>query len=178
MLLQFAMQGEAEAVFVAESINGAKPGFWPIAVKIVERYPDSKRIGNALANGAEHLGNVIVGSSAIHLEKCRKEVEVVLGDGSLSRVARDWLQKLESSLRMRRDQESASEIDQEINGFVQIAGDPNAQARLWAIEVLIHRDKLAELLKVMPKAGLEGVLPSLALSQEEVAEITNKIRSL
>jgi hypothetical protein len=178
VLLQFAMQGEAEAVFVAKSINGGKPGFWPIAIKIVERYPDSKRIGNALADGAEHLGNVIVGSSAIHLEKCRKEVEVVLRDNALPPVARDWLQKLESSLRARRDREAIAEIDQEVNGFVQTADDPDAPERLWAVEMLIRRDKLTELLKVMPKAELESLLPRLALSQEEVAEITNKIRSL
>jgi hypothetical protein len=178
VLLQFAMQGEAEAVFVAESINGAKPGFWPIAIKIVEKYPLSKRIRGTLAGGAEHEGNVIVGSSAEHLEKCRKEVERVLGDGTLSPVARDWLHELESSLRTSRDRERASEIDEEINGFVRTAGDPNAQERLWAMEMLIRRDKLAELLNVIPKAELESLLPRLALTQEQAAEITTKIRSL
>ena len=178
VLLQFASQGEKQAVFVAEAINGAYPGFWPIAIKIVEKYPHSKRIRSTLSSGAEHDGNVIVGSSADHLEKCRKEVDVVLGDTTISPVAREWLRELESSFRTGRDRERVSEIDEEINGFVRIAGDPNAQERLWAIETLIRRDKLRELLNIMSKAELESLLPSLGLTEAEAAEVSKKIHGL
>jgi uncharacterized protein YjiS (DUF1127 family) len=71
-----------------------------------------------------------------------------------------------------------SEIDEEMNGFVRIAGDPNAQERLWAIETLIRRDKLRELLNAMSKAELESLLPNLGLTEEEAAEVTRKIQGL
>jgi hypothetical protein len=178
VLLQFAMQGEREAVFVAEAINGAYPGFWPIAIKIVEKYPHSERIRGTLDSDAEHIGNVITGSSADHLEKCRKEVEAVLGDATLSPVARDWLRELESSLRASRDRERASEIDEEINGMVRIAENREAQERLWAIATLLRRDKLRDLLNVMSKAELESLVPSLGLTEEEAAEVNKKMQGL
>jgi hypothetical protein len=178
VLLHFAMQGERQAEFVAEVIDGAKPGFWPIAIKIVERYPHSKQIKNALASGAEHNGHVITGSSADHLEKCRKEVEAILGDTSISPVAREWLRELESFLRTDRDRERASEIDQDINGFVRIAGDPGASERLWAIQTLLRRDKLKELLTVLSKAELQSLLPRLELTDEERAEISKRIGTI
>jgi hypothetical protein len=178
VLLQFAMQGEREAVFVAEAINGAYPGFWPIAIKIVEKYPHSERIRGTLDSDAEHIGNVITGSSADHLEKCRKEVEAVLGDATLSPVARDWLRELESSLRTSRDRERASEIDEEINGMVRIAENREAQERLWAIATLLRRDKLRDLLNVVSKAELQSLLPSLGLTEEEAAEVSKKVQGL
>lgn len=177
ILLRFAMQGERQAEFVAEVIDGAKPGFWPIAIKIVEKYPHSKRIRNSLASGAQHYGNVITGSPADHLEKCRKDVEVVLGDTSISPTAREWLRELESFLRADRDRERASEIDQDINGFVRIAGDPGAPERLWAIQTLLRRDKLKELLTVLSKAELQSLLPRLELTHEEAAEISRRIET-
>lgn len=61
VLVGFAMQGEKEAELISEVIDAAKPGFWPLAIKIVEKYPQSKRIKSALASGAEHDGNTIVG---------------------------------------------------------------------------------------------------------------------
>jgi hypothetical protein len=175
VLVQFSMQGEKEAEFVAEAIDGAKPGFWPIAIKIIEKYPHSKRIRSTLRCGAEHDGNVIVGSSADHLEKCRKEVEAVLGDTTLSSVARDWLRELESSLGASRDRERTSEIEEDTNGFVRLAGDRKGQERLWAITTLLRRDKLRELLTVVSKAELQSLLPSLGLAEEEAAEVSKTI---
>jgi DNA-binding transcriptional ArsR family regulator len=177
VLVSFATQGERQAGLVAEVIDGGKPGFWAIAIKIIEKYPQNKRILSALADGAEHIGHVITGSHADHLERCRKEVEVLLEDDSIPVVALDWLRELESSLRAYRDRERASEIDEEVNGFVRIAGDSDAPERLWAIRTLLRRDKLKELLTTLSKADLLALLPRLELSGNEAAEICKRIET-
>ena len=49
ILTEFALQGEKQAEIVSDCLTTARPGFWPIAVKIIERYPKNQRIRHGLA---------------------------------------------------------------------------------------------------------------------------------
>jgi len=178
LLLRFAMEREKQAELVAEIIDGGRPSFWTIAIGIVENYPGSARIKSALTAGAEHTGHVITGSYATHLEKCRKEVEDVLNDKSTPPGARGWLQELQSFLRTYRDREQASEIDEEVNEYLRMAGNPEAPERLWAIRTLLRQGKLKELLTSLSKTDLIPLLRHLDLSEGEAAEIRRRLETL
>ncbi len=117
VLMAFARENERQAEVVAESIGSARPGFWPIAIELVELYPSSQRISSLLAASAEQRGHAFWGPYGQHLEESCKEIEHVLKDSQIPTKARHWLEEIQSTFRDRAEEERLSEADEEINLF-------------------------------------------------------------
>ena len=115
VLVAFALENERRAELISSTITAGRPGFWPIALRIVEGYPRSEQIHGALAGAAEHLGLVISGPLSAHYEACRKEVEKVWSDPTTPSGTRPWLQRLEEYLRERSERELLSEVEERVN---------------------------------------------------------------
>jgi len=144
-------------------------------LRIIEKYPDSRKIQHALANGVEQMGQVISGPWSVHLENCRKDVERVLIDHSTPAAARLWLVELEAILRDRAERHLVEEIDGEVNDLRYFAENPMAPERLWAIETLLRLGRMDELQKLLSKDELLAVLPRLQMPAEELREFQGKI---
>ena len=61
ILVKLALETEEQATLVAESITSAKEGFWEIAFRVLETYPSSRKIWDALTRGMEQEGQIIEG---------------------------------------------------------------------------------------------------------------------
>lgn len=116
-LVAFALESEEKAELVCQCITSGRPGFWPIALRIIATYPSDRRIQSALASAVEQMGSVIWGPQSAHLEKRREEVVRVQNDPATPRVARPWLEQLEERLSARRDHEVLSERDEQVDRF-------------------------------------------------------------
>ena len=175
VLMEFGLESKRQAELVCESITRGRPGFWPIALKIIERHPNSRKIQSAMASGVEQIGAGISGPYSIHLENCRKDVERVLNDAATPAAARPWLEQLESSLCTRAERELISEIDEDVNDLRRVVEDPAAPERLWAIKTLLRHARVDEIRKLLSKDELLTILPKLQLPENELEEIRSKI---
>jgi hypothetical protein len=59
LLISFALEEESQAQTVCQTISTGHPGFWPIALKIPEFYPENPNLRSALVGGIEQMGRVI-----------------------------------------------------------------------------------------------------------------------
>lgn len=175
VLIELALESKRQAELVCESITRGRPGFWPIALKIIERHPNNRKIQSALTSSVEQIGQCIAGPYSVHLENCREDVERVLNDAATPAATRPWLEQLESSLRTRRERELISEVDEEVNDLRRAVEDPAAPERLWAINTLLRLGRLDQLRNLFTKDELLAILPKLQLPENELEEIRSKI---
>lgn len=147
-LIEFAFSNEQQAELVCESISAERPGFWPISLKIIERYPNSQNIQSALT---DYYGQGGWGPLSVHMENRCEEVERVLNDPATPTVARPWLEQLESSLRNLTEVVLASEIDREVNDWRRVEDDAASPERIWAINTLLRLGKADEIRKLRSK---------------------------
>ena len=170
ILVKFACKSEDWAELVAHCITAKRPGFWPVAFRIIEVYSSSSKVQGALNEGAEHLGRTVWGAYSIHLENCRKEVGSILDDCNTPTAVKPWLERLESSLKTRARQILESEFEEEINGRV-VMEESSSSDRLWAIETLYRLGKLDRLKNILGKEELLALIPRLQLGETEKKEM-------
>jgi len=175
VLIALVMEGEEQAMLVSEIITTANPGFWPIALEIVRRYPDNEEIFGTLAGGIEQIGHMIQGPWSAHLERCRKEVRSVLDQPQTPVAARRWLEKVEASLRETAERQLLAEANEEAQGLRRIVEDPAAPERLWAIRALVRSGQLDRLERLINPRELVKLLPKLELSGEETRRLQSAL---
>ncbi len=171
ILVDFALENERQAELIASTVTARHPGFWPIALRIVEAYPKSERIQGELAGAAEHIGLVIAGPLSAHYERCRKEAAQVASDPGIPPRARPWLQRVEDYLRERSERELLSEAEEEVNELRRIVEDPAAPERLWAVSTLLRLGKTEAVVGFLSKSEILRILPKLKVPARERQEI-------
>ncbi len=115
LLLEFARRSEGNAEFASASITAAKEGFWPLAVQILALFPENAVIRRNIAYAAEHMGQVIVGPSSQHYERCALAVtEAIENEATPDRV-RPFLRDLEQRLRATAETERHKEENESVN---------------------------------------------------------------
>jgi hypothetical protein len=112
LLLRFAESGEKQALVIARILSASNSGFWDLAFEILERFPTSEEIREALSHGAQRMGEVSVGFSGPGI--ALSEIESKLR-GQLTPTARAWLEELASRLRQRVKEMAALELERKIN---------------------------------------------------------------
>ena len=177
ILIDFVLESEQQAELVCESITSARPGFWPIALRVIEKYPDSLRIQNSLASCVQQIGWSVSGPWSARLENRRKDVERVLNDAATPIAARPCLEELESSLRTQAEQRLISEIDEEVNELRHVVEDPASPERLWAINTLLRLGKVHQVRKLLSEDELLTILPKLQLPEGDSEEIRRRIEA-
>jgi hypothetical protein len=167
ILTTLAMEDAGQAELVTEVLTSAKPGFWPIALKIAEKYPLDRRILGNLGSGIEQLGSLIQGPWSAHLERCRTEVTGVLGQGGMSARVRRWLEGLEASFAKRAKERLIAEAAEDVNELRRVAENPAAPERLWAIRSLVVSNQTRVLHELIDPKELRQLIPKLTLTAKE-----------
>jgi hypothetical protein len=175
LLVAIALENAIKARCVAETITSGRPGFWQVALKIVETYPNNDRVLRALAGGVEQMGTVISGPCSSHSRKCLEEVSAVLADQSTAQAARPWLEQIKRGLQKQFEIGLTQETDEEVNQYLQLADDTAAPERLWAIQELIRRGNITRLCSMFPKQELLELLPQLGLQPDQVEALRSDI---
>jgi hypothetical protein len=154
MLLAFALENVPQALAVATNITTAKPGFWPLALKIVEKYPDPQEIQSALCGGIHRDGSLM---------QCRDEVQHILEDPQTPARVRPWLTSLEEALRLTAERHHDAEVDREINGWNRPREEGPSPEQLWAVRTLDRLGWEDKLLTILSRDELTTLRASLQL---------------
>jgi hypothetical protein len=101
----------------AEHVLSCSPqvGVWPLAIELLQRFPDSSRLRSMVISRAEHAFEGIVGSRAAHYEKCAAEIQKVLDSSSLPARLRTFLTETHTSLRDAATRQKRTEEDEYID---------------------------------------------------------------
>ena len=137
------MENEGNARCVADTITTGRPGFWPVALKIVEAYPDNQRVLGALAGGVEQMGMVITGPWSSHERKCLEEVNGVLADQTTPAACRPWLEQIKRGLQKKFEFSLAQETDEEVNQYLRVSDDQAPPERIYKAEFGVASDTTA-----------------------------------
>ncbi len=161
LLMEFSDQDEKMAEIISRSLTAARPGFWPIAVHLLERYPENEDVLAYLSSGIEHVGSMIKGEHSVHLGRCRQDILQVVNDPSTPPRARAWLTRLAEKYREVVRKEVLREIEDDVNGFrTHLEGD-NQELRDWAIQRLLDLLGRDECVKVVGEEVIRQALPRL-----------------
>ncbi len=167
LLIKLAIENEHQAEVIAESITTARPGFWPVALKLLEKYPSSPKIQSALIGGIEQLGEAHWGPYSSRLESCRKEVEGVLNDPATPPAARLWVQEVLSGLESDVGQNIVWEYDQNVNDLRRYIKDKDSPERIWAISRVLKYAELKDIRKLLTVEDIEEALPQVDLPEKK-----------
>lgn len=178
ILIEYALEGRAQAELVADTITAARPGFWPIALRIVEQYPADEGLLEDLANGIEHQGSGIGGPLSGHYERCRQDVEQVRGDASTPRAARTWLDRVERALRAQAERELLREVEESVNGRRRVGDDASGPERRWAAATLLRLGKIEQASQLFTREELLKSIDTLGLSGPGKRDLRKKISRL
>lgn len=177
ILIAIALENEGKARCVAETITSGRLGFWPVALKIVEAYPNSERILGALSGGVQQMGVMVSGPWSSHQRKCLEEVNGVLANQSTPSACRPWLEHMQRGLQKQFEVSLAHETDEEVNQYLHVSDDQAPPERIWAICELIRRGQINQLCKVIPKQELLELLQELELTPEDLAVLRRRIET-
>ncbi len=116
-IIAFALESEQNALLVCEAISRPSPAFWHIALKIVETYPESQEIKSGLMHGILMFGQGVwvEGPWSFHLQRCKEEIEEILGQQDIPAVARQWLEEVSKSIQQQIKRELKAEADMKVN---------------------------------------------------------------
>jgi len=167
VLAALAAEGQRQAELVTEALTTAKPGFWPIALTIAERYPRQKRILGNLERGIEQMGSMIQGPWSTHFERCRAEIHDVLNRERVSSRVASWLRGVEALLAKRAQSQLMAEAAEDVNELRRVVENPAAPERLWAIRSLVTAKRTSVLQELLDREELRHLIPRLGLTAKE-----------
>ena len=168
VLIKLATENEKVAEVIAESITAARPGFWPLAFKIIEKYPSNENIENALAGGIEHAEGGW-GPYSSHLASSRQEVERVLNDPATPSTARPWLREIRNRLEGNIAHHVIWEYDEDVNDLRRYIDleDKNSPERLWAIARVLKYADWKDVKRMLTVEDIEEALPQIDLPDKK-----------
>lgn len=168
VLIKLATENESVAVVIAESITAARPGFWHLAFKIIEKYPSNLNIQNALTAGIEHAEGGW-GPYSSHLASSRQEVERVLNDPATPPRVRPWLRDIRNRLEGNVAQHVIWEYDEDVNDLRRYINleDKNSPERLWAIARVLKYGDWKDVKRVLTVEDIEEALPQIDLPEKK-----------
>lgn len=167
ILTAIAMEGARQAELVSEAITTARSGFWPIALRIAQKYPRHKRILGNLEAGIEQMGSMIQGPWSAHLERRRAGVREVLERERVPSNVGKWLRDVEAALTRRAQSQLMTEAAEDVNELRRVVENPAAPERLWAIRSLVAAKQTAVLRELLDPREVGRLIPRLGLNAKE-----------
>ena len=178
LIIELSLRDEKKAIILSKCISLSKPGFWPVALPIIDHYITNEEILSNIFQGIEGLGFVVTGEYHLHLEKSRKEIETVLQQGGVPIKVRRWLEKIEEKYREAIEDCKQKEQNEEITGYLRYreyfsSNDQNLKE--WAISKALQGSQWQEAIKQLNKADILLVMSRYPISEERKREILEKL---
>lgn len=115
LLGAYVEQGESQALAVVQALIGGRPGFWPLAFRLIGSHPESIDLRHDLESRVEQMGQMIRGPYSEHYQRCLTDVEEALRLPGATETARHWLIDFADRLRRAVDEQRRREADERIN---------------------------------------------------------------
>jgi hypothetical protein len=167
LLIKLAIENERQAEVIAESISTARGGFWPIAFKIIEKYPNSEKIRCALTGGIEQAGEVHTGPYSEHLARRKQEAERSLGDPNTPAAARYWLREVLDRFEEEIAQHIIWEYDEDVISLRRYIEDRDSPERIWAMGRVLKYADLKDIRRLLTVEDIAETLPQVDLPEKK-----------
>jgi hypothetical protein len=115
LLGDHAARGLEMATTVCHAITGGRPGFWPIAFRIIDLHPTNADLRGELEGRIEQFGQTIHGLHSEHLNRCLEDVEHARQLRGATGPVRAWLDDYADRLRRCIDEQRRGEADERVN---------------------------------------------------------------
>jgi hypothetical protein len=177
LLTEYADESEDHAVVISEVIAAERPGFWAVALKLLERYPTSAEIGsNVMRAIAGFTGRVFSGPVSMRMQSAADSIRGVLDeDEGRPPGVIEWLVRAEAELRESVRIQLLREAEDELHDLGSRSQDPSASERLWAIRQMIRTGRVDELLEIVSSDEVLELLPRLNLSDDEERAVEDRL---
>ncbi|MEQ9623415.1 hypothetical protein [Coleofasciculus chthonoplastes] len=136
ILIQLALESKNKAQFVCKIITFEQQNFWSIVLKIIEKFPNSEGIKEALSDKSQQM----------------------LNDEAAPAAARLWLEELEQSLKNWAEERHLAEINREQNYRSQAETNLITAERVWAVKKLLVLGELDKMQKLFSPDDLLTIL--------------------
>lgn len=169
-----------KAKLLTECISTKKPGFWPVAIPIIEHYAEDKGILVNIESGIEQLGFTIVGEQSRHLEKCLKEIESMANANETPIKAKLWLQKLSEKYKSAIRAYRTREANERVNGYESYRGqfdNVSPELKEWAVYKALQTSTWKDVLRHVDKETLRSVISKNSLDAAKKDYITKHIEN-
>jgi hypothetical protein len=166
LLLSFARDDSEHARIIAECITTAKPGFWPIAFELCQRYPHDEILTQNLTAGIEQQGTIIEGPFSQFYEARKREVEQILHEPSTPPEVRAWLREVVSRLERRIPREIVWEYDMDVDDLRRHIEDKDSAQRIWAIGRVLKYATWEDVRRLLTVEDIEEALPLIDLPEK------------
>lgn len=150
-LRALVIDNEDIALAVCRFITPDKPGYWPIAFRVLERYGGSNAVRSALTASLWER-STLWGPLERRYEWARQQVEMALQDENTPTFARSWLQQAERWLRHSADNTRQVDEHYTLNDERGVGGEAQ-ERRQWAMDVAAHTGNIEVVRRVMPPQG-------------------------
>jgi hypothetical protein len=108
-----AQEDESRAVLVLDCVP--RSGLWPLALELLQRFPDSKRIRQIVASRARHDHEVTVGPISSNYERCASDIRAIIDDPKTPLSVQSFLRDLLNAFQEAARSEKRAEEDEAIN---------------------------------------------------------------
>jgi hypothetical protein len=176
LLIEFAGESEQNATRVSELITNAQPGFWNVAIPILDKYPNSAEIKEILYLAIVPVNRAFSGPYSTHVETAHKDVQRLLNEGQGSPATRAWLGNAAAALQTQAEEQLLAETDRDTNEWKPYLRSVDVVERTWAIGSLVRRGQISRALEVVSRSGLLEMLPNLGLEDELIAAVREQLR--
>jgi hypothetical protein len=139
---------EDTALGVCGFITLDKPGYWPIAFRVIEQYGDSVDVRRALTSSLwERM--TVMGGFGHRYEWALEQVERTLQDAATPAAARPWLEEARGQFRQRAEDEHRDDIEDYILNH-GLQGAAHDQEQRWGVDAAARTGHAGMLQRVMP----------------------------
>jgi hypothetical protein len=159
ILAGIASRGPELAVRVAWALEREKPGFWPLAFKLLEAYGAEGDVADALADAAVQGPAVVLGSLSEDYRRRKNEVERVLADKQTPAYAKPWLRKVSAALQRDVGHEVVWDSRLEESDLKRLVDDKDSPERLWAIGRILKYAKWEDVQRLLKPEDIRDGLP-------------------
>lgn len=166
VLLSLAAEDIGQARIIAGWLTSGKPGFWPLAFQLHEKYPDDERLHVELLAGIQQMGSVVVGPLHAFYQTRKDQVEEKLADPKTPSSVRGWLKEVRDRLTQEIESYVVWEYDQDINELRRHIQDKESDQRIWAIGRVLKYGRLEDIRRLLTVDDIEEVLPQVDLPEQ------------
>jgi len=117
ILIKMALDSKERAIVVCECLSVDKPGFWPLAFRLLEVCQNDAGVEASLSRSVFCGKRVITGPMSSHLASRAQAVSCALSEPNIPAHARAWLEKLQSDVKQAAEEERVREADRDVKLF-------------------------------------------------------------
>lgn len=176
LLLSYASCSVENARSIASWATNARPGFWPLAFRLVQLYPHDEQMLDNLVAGIQQEGSMREGPRSRFHERLVLEIKTKLDDPLTPPEVRPWLREVLSRLEREIPHHMVWEYDIDVDALRHHIGDKGSTQRMWAIGRVLKYAAWEDIKRLLTVEDIEEALPQVDLPERKRKTLERALR--